>query len=89
LCAVFRRGGAIVYFDDFPSPDRRRLEETVAYKPIFCQRAPETLPGRDACLMTFRAEQAKKDRRERVAALPQRRGSDRHDADRLTGRVRV
>ena len=43
----------------------------------------------DACLMTFLAGEARRNRWERVTALSQRRGSDRDVADRLTGRARV
>ena len=43
----------------------------------------------EACLMTFRAEKARRTAERGWLPSRQRRGSDREYADRLTGRARV
>ena len=54
-----------------------------------CANGIDSAQMQQACLMTFRATEARRNRWERGQPSRQRRGSDREHADRLTGRVRV
>src|SRR6056297_2955098 len=72
-----------------PSGGYRLTEKMMRQKMTWSAFRPDSVRSERACLMTFSAEWARTDRRERVATRSRRRGSDRERADRLTGRVRV
>ena len=101
---AWRSGEIVVASSDKASRDARPFGRAMATRRSRSRRAPRVpldrfAEARDdgrgstqvqvACLMTFRAEKARRTAERGWLPSRQRRGSDREYADRLTGRARV